>query len=326
MEQQFVQRRAYYKRGVFLAKDHRSNLQDSLSQALMDCKTLGKRKESLGEQSNNVRAIIYHRSFNNILFGILASYERGTHQLTIAEDDEAEMLSVEQVSPPESSDNKKREFLEGVCYFAILKNHVAIVQSTSLRSKHLERHLNWLLLKGNVITQENRISLSDFVVKATREKLEKFHVKEFEIGSPLIEMDPLDAISEQISPTKSLAEFAGRGVKALQQFFFENQLNALKLSDAIDGNINVAVKVSYRRTTTSSGHALLDTLANAARHLDEDEVKLKLTDGSTVKGSELKLSKNLRVESFNGVPNPDSIFPNMSEWLRSILDNQTIDP
>jgi hypothetical protein len=98
------------------------------------------------------------------------------------------------------------------------------------------------------------------------------------------------------------------------------------LSDAVDGNIEVSLKIRYKRTTTEKAHKVLDNIALAVRNLDEDDVKLTLAGGGTVKGDELKLSAPISIQARDGIPNPDELFEKMREWLLQQIENQIIEP
>lgn len=327
--QSTVAKRLYAKRGDFLQKPPKKSTQRAVADALHVLSKIGSRKETQGENGDYVRAVIYHRAYADMLFGIFASYEKGTQQLVVAEDDSAEMLSVEQVAPPASGDKTKRnEFLEGICYFGLYKNHVLVVQSSALRVKQLEAHLNWLLLKGQSISTNDSLVLGDQISKATRAKIRKAHVKEVEFGTPLLNVTEITDVEEtkRSGVRTSVVEYAGLGIDILRQAIGADKLGDLPLADAIDGNLEVTIRVRYKRKTTERAHKLLDSIAIAARHMDEDDVKLTLVDGGSIQGNELKLSHLVRVEARDGVPNPDALFAEMRSWLLKQLTDGLIEP
>lgn len=326
MSRETITKRLACKRVVYLNPTGRPSLQAKLTETLSLLKKVGKRKEVLGEDSRYVRTIIYHRSYANMLFGILASYERGTHQLTVADDDDAEMLSVAQVAPPNTNDDKRQEFLEGVCYFGVLKNIVVVAPSRSLGTKPLEQHINWILAQSGQLEMDNRIGLSDEITQATRERIKKSHVKEVEIGAPLIDFEQTEARSGGGSRATTGFEYHGVGIDMIRKLIGSDKVDKMRLADAVDGNIEVTLKISYKRATTEKAHTLLDNIALAVRHLDEDEVKLKLVGGGDIKGSELKLSTSVSVQALNGIANPDELFEKMRLWLLQQIENQIIEP
>lgn len=325
MSRDAITKRLSCKRAVYLSPSGKQSLQLKLSETLGLLKKVGSRKEVLGENNRYVRTIIYHRSHANMLFGILASYECGTHQLTVADDDNAEMLTVEQVAPPITNDNKRQEFLEGICYFGILKNIVVVSPSRALGTKPLEQHLNWILAQSGQLETDNRIGLSDEIAKATQKRIKASHVKEVEIGTPLIDFD-------QTAPVKSGQKTAedlvcqGVGIDLLRKLIGSDKIDKMRLADAIDGNIEVVLKVRYNRITTNKAHNVLDNIALAVRHLDEEDVKIKLVGGGDIRGSELKLSTPINIQALNGIPNPDELFKKMQQWLTQQIENEIIDP
>lgn len=319
-------KKVYCKNAIFIQSGDKQTLQAKLTAALAKLRKIGTRKEEQGEDQNYVRTVIYHRTVSSMLFGVLASFERGTHQLTVAEDDDAETLTVEQVAPPKTEHDKRREFLEGTCYFGVLKNHVVLVSSQSLNATAAELHFNWLMEHANVLGEGNRVGLSDQVSKVTRERIQASHVKEVQIGTPLL--DPHQSDTTSVSDTTQLksVNYTGLGLDILRQVVGEDFINKLKLADAVDGNIEVSLSVRYKRTTSTKAQKVLDNIALAMRNIDEDEVKLRLDSGGTVKGQDLKLSNVLRVEGRDGIPNPDALFEKMREWLQQLLENHIIEP
>lgn len=327
MARETIVKRVYCKRAAFMQND-KTTLQSKMTAALSKLKTVGKRKQISGDDDRYVRMIIYHRAYGDMLFCILASYERGTHQLTVSDDDDAEMLTVAQVAPPKGADNKRQEFLEGTCYLGVSKNHVLLVGSRALGARPAEHYLNWLLEQAEVLGQNNRLGLSDQISQATRERIQASHVREIVIGTPLIEAPSIGDGAAPVGVGGALKafEYGGLGLDILRQVLGAEKVDRMKLADAIDGNIEVTLKVRYKRSTTEKAHKVLDNIALAARNLEAEDVKLTLAGGGTVTGNELKLSAPLSVEARDGIPNPDALFEKMRDWLLAQIENQIIEP
>lgn len=327
MSRETIVKRVACKRAAFVQNDG-VTLQEKMTAALLKLKTVGKRKQHSGEDDRYVRMIIYHRDYSGMLFCILTSYERGTHQLTVSEDDDAEMLSVAQVAPPKGTDNKRQEFIEGTCYLGISKDHVLLVSSRALGARHAEHYLNWLLEQGGVIDRNNRLSLSDQISQATRERIQASHVKEVSIGTQFIDTSSTGAGAVVPGGDNALEafEYVGLGLDILRKVLGADQIERMKLADAVGGNIEVMLKVRYKRNTTERAHRVLDNIALAARNLEVEDVKLTLANGGTVTGNDLKLSAPLSVEARDGIPNPDKLFEKMRDWLLAQITNQIIEP
>ncbi len=323
MSREAITKRAYLKQAVFLNNRDSPTIQAKLAHALKKLHRIGDRKEVLGEDQRYVRSIIYHRQHANMLVGIFASYERGTHQLTVTEDDDAETLTIEQVAPPKGENDKRREFLEGICYFGLSANHVVVIQSNALGAKHIENHINWIFSQAGVLESGNAVGLSDQIAAATKDRIQKAHVKEVEIGAPLIESQEI-AEDREVTKERALT-YSGIGLDMVRQIIGD-RLDSMKLADALDGNIEVSLRIRYKHKTTAKGHKLLDNIALAIRHIDEDQVRLNLVGGGHVVGNQLKLSAPIRVEARAGIPNPDELFKKMREWLLELLEKKIVEP
>jgi hypothetical protein len=327
MARETVGKRVYCKDAKFIQNTNRSSLQKRVSQALASKRTVGARKRPDPLNKNYVQAIIYSHEQNGMQFGIFAGYEKGTHQLTVADDDDAETLTVEKVAPPARKDAKRSEFLDGICFFGIFNNHVMVLGSRALRVRDLEQYLNWLMVQAGAMGAEDAMALSDQITTATKKKIQKSHVQEVSIGGPLLRVleadeEPQNQLVEQKDRRFDLTSM---GIGVLRSILGEERFQALKLTDALDGNINVSLKVRYNRNTTKAGHKLLDNIALAARNIDEGDVKLQLMGGGTVSGAELKLSKIISIETRDGIPNADDVFFRMAEWLRALLADEIIE-
>lgn len=198
------------------------------------------------------------------------------------------------------------------------------MQSNALGSKQIEQHINWLLNQSSVIAQGNAIGLSDQIASATKERIRNAHVKEVEIGTPFIQAQ--EVTTEERETTKSTAlTYSGLGLDMVRQILGD-KLDSMKLIDALDGNIEVSLRIRYKQKTTERAHKLLDNIALAMRHLDEDQVKLNLVGGGNVVGSQLKMSTFLRVEARDGIANSDALFQKMRDWLLDLLEKKIIEP
>lgn len=323
MPQVSQKKKLWCKKAVFQKQG--SDLQLLLTAALAQFKKAGQRKELIFG-TNEARLISYFREEKGALYGIMLSYEKGRNQLTLPEDDEAETLSVEQMAPPVAEDGKRREFLDGVLYFLIHKNHVLTIQSSALRAAQFEQHLAWLLDKAGDF-KGNALALADQISSVTREKICKSHAKEILIDAPLVSVQP-NATGMPVSASQQAGTFelGGIGLNWLKSILPNGMGQQLKFEDALDANLECTLRVRYKRSSTDKGHALLDNLALALRHVDDADTIIELAGGGTVKGEEIKLTKDLSIQTLNGIINPDDAFSKMHAWLADSIRDKLIDP
>jgi hypothetical protein len=96
-----------------------------------------------------------------------------------------------------------------------------------------------------------------------------------------------------------------------------NPSQAAKLNlDAIDGsNIEYSLVIRYRRQTDEDGHKFMNSLGAALRHAEGVDTTIQLENGGQLRGDELKLSGQVRITTFDGLPAPDEVFEVMRTWL-----------
>lgn len=330
-----MQKRLTCKRARF-ARRANTTLHGLLADALGRLRKVGQRRERLGadgrpqaavaEGSDGVdevsRMIFYDRAVRPMLFGAFASYESGRDQAAVLVDDDAEMLTVSQVAPPER-DGKRQQFLDGICFFGIYEDLMVVAQSRALGAAALEQHLNWLFRAAGLFGDDDWVVLADQFTSATKARIRQAHVKEIRIGRPLFEAD--DASFMETGAPMRLADVP---MGLLRQIVGTDRFGRVEphLKDAIDGNIEVELRIRYRQQTSDKGHRALDELAVQLRNIDADEVSLTLANGARVDGAELKAARGVSVPGRNGMPDPDRLFERMRSWLFEQIQNRMIEP
>lgn len=303
------------------------------------------------DSDSGFRLINRSSTFQTILFGQLILFEQGKSQalMTISEDanfydinaitsKQIKLESDETVSEEERS-KIKREFVDSILYFGILNNHFMVVQSSSLRVKDIETHLNWLIHSfGDVFTGENFLVLQDKPTKDTITKMTESPVKKINLGSvPVkselpngnisIKHEPSDTPVSSLQKVKKLRFMpTGKGGDIIKAAFGEDWFNDLKLEDALDeANLQVNLEITYFRKTTKSGQKVLDTLATSLRNLDDDDITINLQGGGTIKGKDMRLSGNVRVQYNNGLIDENDLYLQMHKWLISKIHSGDIE-
>lgn len=316
-----------YRRATFL--QGKSELQSALTKALNKFKNVGQRMEELGADDQTHRFINQNRSQMGMLFGSLMVYAEGTNKPLVTIETDKPELDIEQIAPP-SKDGKHREFLDSILYFGIMGNHVLLVQSSALTSRHMEAYLFWLLGKSGVLPKDDGVSLNDYTPQATRKKIEKAHVRKVSIGTPL-EAEP---VIDKDSPVKTVEKVkrihykpTGLGFRFLREALGPEWLDKLKLDGALDDSrLQVSLEISYSYTTTEKSQKLLDDIANSLRHIDQDDIRITLKNKSVIHGKELKLSSPISVRVCGGVIDESDLYPKMHAWLLENLEQGIIDP
>ncbi|GIU35423.1 hypothetical protein TUM4644_36670 [Shewanella colwelliana] len=299
---------------------HPLTLQEMLEATLLDKKSqhhkAANRRESLTEDGNSFRFINRFTNYDNDMFLCqIVQFEQGRSQMTIVIDEDAEMFEVNPISAQDIKQSKANsnstEFLESMAYFGVMGNHMVVMGSQALKSKELERHLQWYL---NTLTEQNidsAIILSDRPTANAMKQLEKSPAKSVSIGSDITYEQDLSTLSNtqqtenyehNVTEAKSVRwNPSGLGANILECLKDNGYIGNFDFNETLDdANLQVSIEFKYSRKTTKSGQKVIDTLSSSLRHLDKEDVKINLKGGGEIKGDELKLSHQINLGFYEG--------------------------
>lgn len=309
----------HYRRAQFLRGD--GNLQQLLRAALAKHHTVDARLEHIGGSDSDQRCINHHPIQFSMQFGNLLSFERGANRLLLSTNTRVEALDVAQIAP-QPIKGVPSEFLDAILYFGVQGNNVILLQSNSLTSRHFEVHINWLLDSAGLLGPYGRIEMVDTARPDVRRAIENQPVKRVKFATPLLDLNS-SATEEETSSKRARVRLVpqGVGVAILEAVLGEKTMSKLHLDKALEGNLKVALDITYDRTTSEGGQKALQAIARELRHVDEEDVSVIIPGLGTVKGHDLKLSDTRRIESHNGLLDQNEVFQAMHEWLRTLLES-----
>jgi hypothetical protein len=324
----------HYRRATFLRPVGRT-LQDLVEEAMRKRPLVKDRLRTIedGTEDGWQQFVNTHRSVLGMEFGNLVLYAPGQNRQIIALDDQANELDIEQLSPPEGEDGKKRQFLESLLYYGFAENHILLLQSVALRARELESYLNFLLWDAGLLAEDNAVYLNNYAPAATHERLSRAEVKSVRVGTPLVDVAAMGEDAQDSGlpgrsarlTRRSAFSPIGEGLDLLQQLMGE-RLRGIDWSDLHTGNnLQVFVEVTYSRQTDEKSQRMLNNLTSALRHVSDDDVRIELKGGGTVVGSELQVKSYKNIDTYGGIVDPQDLFEKMSAWLIEILNQGLID-
>ncbi|TDN54644.1 hypothetical protein EC843_101695 [Buttiauxella sp. JUb87] len=346
MLKQSRQKAIHYKRAAIAnCNADLQSILESIISANGTASKVGMRREQISpsDSASGYRLINRSNTYQTILFGQLILFEQGKSQALMTISDDVSFYDINAITSQqikldadenisiEEKEKIKREFIDSILYFGVLKNHMIVIQSSSLRARDLETHLNWLIHSfGSSFSDDSILILKDKPTEETIQKLENNPVRKINLGSvPVKSKTESDSIqithTPTPSPTTSIQKVrkmkfmpTGKGGNILKAAFGEQWFNELRLEDSLDeSNLQVNLEITYFRKTNKDGQLLMDTLATSLRNMDEDDIEISLQGGGTIKGGELKLSGSINVQYNNGLMDENHLYLQMHKWLHS---------
>lgn len=298
------------------------HLQKRLSRALDESKLVAARK--LETTENQFCFVNDHFTKDAITYGIGLAYEKDKAATVMEEDDDAERVNIEHVIASAPTDEKRKQFLEGMHYIAVYKNTILMVQSSGFSTMDMERYLGWFLSKTKKLEMNEAMTLVPQSSAKVAAQLKHSHVKKMEMTTPFadtIEVKPKAKGKDKDKDVTKSITVIDKGAKWLRAIFEDQLDDDGTFEEAIGGNIELRLSIRYKYRTTEGGHHLIDTLAAALRHEKHVETVLHLEDGTKVEGDKLKLTKKASIKTTNGIMNSNELFAEMHKWLKEMLEN-----
>ncbi|WP_064191353.1 hypothetical protein [Acinetobacter baumannii] len=311
MTKKLTRRRKVYYKSVVMPSA-KNNLQELLQLALQEGSLvyLAKdRHQLINSSSKDFILLNHHTTYNGMLFGQLVFVEYDVTKTFLTLDETTQEYSIEPFDMAKiqgktsgtKTEDLKNQFINSILYFGVFENHLVLMQSPALKANHLEDYLKWLLSNAGLFDATEFLSLSDKVNEESQKILKKNPAKSLRIGANL-----------------------DNGMDIIKTLIGADKLKGLKLKDNLDSaNLKMYVVMTYNNKTTESGQKVIDTVANALRNMPDDDYQIVLKNGGTIKAGELRISKELTLDTINGVINESNLWSQMHTWLMGNISPTT---
>ena len=338
-----IQKTVLYKRCNFHTDIPGETLKTLLEQALNKSPKVGQRRLNVADADQPVYHVVgtSQSEPDGFVFGVLMTYTPGTDPLFLVDDDSASAVLVEKLKAPNTTDGKRREFLESMMYFGVIQNHLVLMQSQALKAPQLEAYLQWFVHDSKVMAGDNTFQLIDTPSKTVREKMIRGSgVRTITLGGEVVPQSAISrvqppATTETGTPTTSIknhsvsvvasATESDWGVlEALKKLMAPSQAAKIDFDQLTGSNIEMSVTLRYKKETTEDGQKLMDTLGAAFRNTEDVETVIDLKDGGQIKGADLKLNGPIRVTSYDGQLSETEVFEGMRQWLLSKVTSEEL--
>lgn len=328
-----VQKTFHYKVARYKVDGKRS-LEDDLLRAVRS-KRLTKDRFELQEASGvkEYRLINSLEEGDGQSFGVVIGYTEGVHQAVVAIQDDAEFLDVQTIAPRLEDPAQRAEFMNGLLYFGVKRNHLVILASQQLTLSRFEQHVNWIL--GFTRPGGERVLFSDPVAGEYREK--RFVGLKAITFETEIEFTATDDEQPSDGTASTQVSVSGLGMDLLENLFKGLGLAPPKV-DFMGGIpphelvVTLDVRAKGSRAKDKDGRVVptagLDAFALALRNIEDGEIPatLEFKDSSKLSASDLKLRTKVSVEHVDGVLKASSVRDLMSRWFTEMVTEKVIDP
>lgn len=323
-----VEKTLHYKRAKF-EHDGKQNLEGLLVRAMA---SKGRASERLQETAaggeKNYRLINRLEAAPSLTTGVMMSFTEGVHQHVVTVSDEAEQFDLTQLAPELEDPDLRSEFVQGLLFFGVKRNHLILMTSPHLRADGFEKHLRWLLKEHTSVMPKIETL---YVADPTPEFEDRSFtgVKSFTISSSLaFEEEELAGRSTEKLIT---VDKDHRSWQALTAFFDgfgadEPDVNFQGGMPPEDLEVQLLIRAKGRRRDLSRVPTpVLDPIANAFRHVDDAPIVVEFLNGSKLKGSGFKVRQPWRIECQDGVPVTQDVFNSMREWFEGLVQKGDIE-
>ena len=261
-------------------------------------------------------------------FGDLTVYTRGFLQTLLKNEPNVAMLAVEQQPPPSN-----REYIHSMMYWLIVGNHVLLIQSRSLTSKHLEQYLTWLLKTKTQEVSDNGHVILNAKFDGDQVGGDMDDVKEIIVGGTGVlqaalpdRLPPSSSTERHVQRHVDLDEQKGWGERALHvlRAIMTNEADVQRLLDTIpqDADLDVSVRIGYKALRRTVSRA---PMQQALRNLPEGEITA-IGKYGRMTGEDIRLSYPVRVQTSGSLLNPKDVRAKLRSAYEYFVENGKIDP
>ncbi|OZI23637.1 hypothetical protein CAL26_09360 [Bordetella genomosp. 9] len=331
-----VQKELHYKKATFLNPTPLT-LQDMLKAALAKLDVTQRHEEvnDVGLGSDNMPTVVQRfvrllnspRDFRGFQFGVLVLFTPGDHHLVIdavkrdmKPGEHLAELDVAKHAPPDG-----KHFLDTLLHFAVRDNHVVVIQSMSLRARHLQDHLQWLLREARQIDDKQAVFLTDEISESIKAKLRQAPIKSMKLETQMVSAIELPDGTEDTS-SKAL-QAVGRGWEAMKGLLGGTSYKPItgeELEEVPDIGVKIEVTVRGRAPAGTTNDKVMKSLMGALQGADGVRFRANLKGVGTLRNEDFYIHDRKSIGSFDGQLVQTEAYEEMAKWLESLIHSGQI--
>jgi hypothetical protein len=315
-----AQKDLVYKEATFLNAPGKT-LQEMLLAARRKLKFAAQREQRHGTDNDSARVWNSTTKCGNLTCGMFHTYEHGRSQLILGVADDVEEYDVLSSLAPEHK-KKPSEFNEGLLFFGVTDNHVAVLQSFALRFGPFEEYLNWFLRDtAKEMDAENYLKLTD---PPTKKRLKDRTLKPLHSVTITPSLHSSVGVSLGTKPEKTMKKLGmsllpsdWKPLKAILSLAGAELPDELRLDNDFDPK-HLQVSIELKWLNGDKGRAqtpVLDTIMHAFQDVENPPIRAVMVDGQEIKGEELRLRRPASIKVDGKIPVARSVYEEMVKFL-----------
>lgn len=329
-------RTAYYKQAIL---GNNQQLSDLLQLALLseECKfpIPDKRHYKPNINSENFYFLNEVSQLNGMIYGELIYIEKNKFQTVIRFESGAKRYPTRTVTVDDVNDNNTdetlseqisqhpKEFVDNTLYFGIAGNHVAVIQSSSIKINRLNEYLNFLLGEnGANLLVGNIILFKDMPSREAKEILKKKPAKAVKISQKIEAANEQQTSNTQGFKSANFSfsdEKSGLFKAVIKELGLDNKLSKKLKENLKDDNlfIDITLRIKGKVSDASdSGQKVIDTIATSLVNLDDEDFSVQYEGGGSMKGDEFRQTKIIKIETFDDGINHMQLRAELFQFLK----------
>lgn len=217
------------------------------------------------------------------------------------------------------------ELADYPCFFAMRKNHLAIISSVTVSVDDLCEFFQDSIMAGNPGLQFT-LSFQNIPSPAALKKLKSGDVRSIKLSGKCCHVVEGRAVNPVTRRSRKTKEFRiNSGVMDLLRRLVDNKPLLDHLEQSTDpGSLNVLLKLSYVSRSEKASQSAVFDVASAFGDKEGLDAEIALADGRKILGDELTIGDKLEIQSTDGNVNKDDATSKLAAWLRQSLESGKI--
>jgi len=273
-------------------------------------------------------------TLKGMFFGELVFIEKDKFQTVIQMDDALDIyktttvtvdnVNIEGLNEKEIQ-NFKKEFVDSTLYFGVTGNHIAVIQSPAIKTKHLAEYLAYMLGEHQAnLLSDKVIIFKDIPSEEAKKQQKKHKPKSVKISQHLVPNPKADNSSGQ-SANFSLDGSNNKLWDAITESLGLTNQASKKLKQNMRGDnfiVDIVLRIKGQtKDVSDSGQQLLDTISTSLSNLDDDDYEIEYAGGAKLTAGQFRLKKNIRLEIINNSVNHIKLMNDLYDFLEANISD-----